>query len=86
MLSASPQPSEAKDWRSLYVAALVENDKNKIPCLIVDAEHAILERARELFKVAGDHIEEEQAIDDALYALHALRTCLSVHSGFAEAA
>jgi hypothetical protein len=27
-----------------------------------------------LFQTAGDHIEEEHAMDDALYALHALRS------------
>ena len=32
--------------------------------------------ARELFDSAGDNIEEEQAIDDAMYALHALRSAL----------
>ncbi len=30
-------------------------------------------RARELFHIAGDNIEEEQALDDTMYALHALR-------------
>ena len=29
-------------------------------------------RARELFYIAGDNIEEEQALDDTMYALHAL--------------
>ena len=33
-------------------------------------------RARELFHSAEDNIEEEQAVDDAMYALHALRSAL----------
>jgi hypothetical protein len=33
-------------------------------------------RARELFDSAEDNIEEEQAVDDAMYALHALRSAL----------
>jgi len=33
-------------------------------------------RARELFHSAGGNIEEEQAVDDAVYALHALRSAL----------
>src|ERR1035437_1921651 len=33
-------------------------------------------RAHELFHSAGDNIEEEQAVDDAMYALHALRSAL----------
>jgi hypothetical protein len=36
---------------------------------------AILARVEELFFVSNDHIEEEQILDDALYALHALRNC-----------
>jgi hypothetical protein len=33
-------------------------------------------RARELFRSEGDNIEEVQAVDDAMYALHALRSAL----------
>jgi hypothetical protein len=33
-------------------------------------------RARELFDSAEDNIEEEQAVDDAMYALRALRSAL----------
>jgi hypothetical protein len=72
-------------WKDLYVAALMEGNKDKIPTLIVEAEHAIVLRARELFKAAGDNIEEEQNLDDALYALHALRSCLTTHGRFADA-
>jgi len=32
--------------------------------------------ARELFHSAKDNIEEEQAVDNAVYALHALRSAL----------
>jgi len=30
---------------------------------------ALVARARELFHSAGDNVEEEQAVDDAMYAL-----------------
>jgi len=73
-------------WKRLYVAALLEGDKDKIPSLIVDAERAIVERARELFHAGGGSIEEQEGLDDALYALHALKSCLAVHGDFAEAA
>ena len=36
-------------------------------------QKALALRARELFHIAGDNIEEEQALDDTMYALHALR-------------
>ncbi|HLV85586.1 MAG TPA: hypothetical protein VKV39_01335 [Candidatus Sulfotelmatobacter sp.] len=78
--------SEGNDWRNLYVTALFENDRDKIPLLIERAERAIVQRARELFGAEGDHIEEEEALDDALYALRALKTCLATHSRCAEAA
>lgn len=84
MLSAPP--SQARVWKDLYVAALLEGDRDRVPNLIAEAERAIAERARELFRASGDHIEEEEAMDDALYALHALKSCLTAHGGFARAA
>lgn len=80
------QSAKAKDWKDLYVAALLEGDKEKIPPLIDQAERAIVDRARELFHIQGDHIQEEEGLEDALYALHALKTCLATHGRFAEAA
>lgn len=69
-------PSVLTTWRDLYVAALFETDKNRIPTRIADAERAIVCRARELFSAKSDTIEEDQALDDALYALRALQNCL----------
>jgi hypothetical protein len=69
-------PSKVRSWRELYTAALFETDKNRIPTRIADAEKAIVARARELFAAASDMIEEDQALDDALYALRALQNCL----------
>jgi len=60
-------------WRALYVAALFEPDDTRLPARIAEAERALVLRARELFQVAGDHIEEEEALDNAMYALNALR-------------
>lgn len=86
MATAKSGSLQAKNWRDMYVAALLEGDKDRIPCLIEQAENAIVERARELFQSEGDHIEEEEGLEDALYALRALKTCLAVHGKFAEAA
>jgi hypothetical protein len=61
-------------WRQFYKAALFELDANKVSDRIAEAETALVTRARELFHAAGDNIEEEQAVDDAMYALHALRS------------
>jgi hypothetical protein len=65
------------NWRELYSAALFETDEGRIPARIADAEKAIVARARELFSAGADMIEEDQALDDALYALRALQSCLN---------
>jgi hypothetical protein len=43
-------------WRALYVAALFETDKNRLPARIADAEKAIVARSRELFSAGSDTI------------------------------
>jgi hypothetical protein len=63
-------------WHSLYQAALFESDREKIPARIDAAEKAILDRVKQLFVINSDHIEEDQVLDDALYALRALRNCV----------
>ena len=57
----------------LYKAALFEVDKTRLPDRIAQAEEALVVRARELFQMAGDNIEEQHALDDTMYALHALQ-------------
>ena len=68
-----PQPG----WQALYQAALFETDPDKMADRIAEAERAILARAKELFVITGDHIEEDLVLNDALYALRALRNCVS---------
>ena len=63
----------SRAWRDLYKAALFEVDKTRLPERMAQAEKAVVLRARELFYAAGDNIEEGQALDDAMYTLHALR-------------
>jgi hypothetical protein len=66
-------------WRDLYRAALFETDRTKLPERISNAEQAIVARGRQLF---GFCIEdtEDQALDDALYALRALKSCLCLNT------
>jgi hypothetical protein len=64
---------DSRAWRELYQAALFEVDKTKLPGRIEQAEATLALRARELFHAAGDNIEEGEALDDAMYALHALQ-------------
>jgi len=82
-MSAVPVPAYPHNWRELYKAALFETDRAKIPVRIAEAEKAIVARARELFGAYGDTIEEDQALDDALYALRALQTCLGLQTNAA---
>jgi len=75
--SRNPSPRDWT-WRELYVAALMEANDEKMSARIAQAERAILDRVRELFYASADNIEEEQALDDALYALRALKSCLEL--------
>ena len=76
MASSATSKALSQTWRELYTVELFEPDRNLIPARIAEAERAIVARAHELFSSGVDTIEEDQALDDALYALHALRSCL----------
>lgn len=73
--NASPE-----NWRKLYVAALFEADNDKMSERIAAAEEAIVARGRELFAATSDTVDEDQSLDDALYALRALQHCLENRS------
>jgi hypothetical protein len=77
---------DAHNWRELYKAALFETDRQKLPSRIAEAEKTLILRARELFAMSGDNSEEGQAVDDALYALRALRNCLKLRTNDSTAA
>lgn len=79
MMNRAASQGTLQGWRELYCAALFEQDTNQIPARIVDAEKAIVARARELFTAGTDTGEEEQ-LDDALYALRALHSCLNIRA------
>jgi hypothetical protein len=76
----SAHSGNRQPWRELYTAALFETERERIPARIAEAEKAIVARSRELFSASSDTIEEDQALDDALYALRALQSCLQVNS------
>ena len=86
MATSGNLSSLAWGWRDLYVDALMEADNDRMSIRITNAERVMLDRAKELFQASGDNIQEEEALDDALYALRALKTCLEIHGGFATAA
>jgi hypothetical protein len=72
----TPLSTSKANWREFYRAAILGLDSTKLPQHIVEAEEAIVLRARELFHTAGDNAEETEALDDAMYALHALRSTM----------
>ena len=73
MKTAFPPCPDHGDWKSLYRAAILETNKNAIPEKVSTAEVAVLARGRELFYDGGT-FEEKEALEDALYALRALRS------------
>ena len=75
-----PASASLRDWRELYRTAISETDPQKAQLSIVEAEEALILRGRELFSISGDTSDEAEALDDALYALRALRSCLRFKS------
>jgi len=86
MVNEAPQAWQTEDWNDIYMAVLLDGDPDTVPFLIREAERAIIERARDLFQVSCDILEEEEALNDALYAVRGLKSCLAVHGRFTEAA
>jgi len=80
MIAPITNRPESTHRRELYKVAILELDQSKISGQIVEAEKAILERTKELLQEDGDSIEEKQALDDAMYFLHALRSTLGFNT------
>ena len=72
---------DSRYWRALYKAALSEIGNSKLPERIAEAEKAVVLRARELFQAADDNGEEKEALEDAMYALHALGSNCQMRQG-----
>lgn len=73
MKTAFPRCPDHGDWKALYQAAILETNTNARLRLVSEAEKAVVSRSRELFGTMGT-FEEKEALEDALYALRALRT------------
>jgi hypothetical protein len=68
-----PLPPCLNRWKILYRAAILETNKGLLPERVSEAEEAVKVRGREIFYGDGTP-EEKEALEDALYALHAFRT------------
>ncbi|MBZ5723187.1 MAG: hypothetical protein LAO03_22855 [Acidobacteriia bacterium] len=73
MNTAFPPCPKHTDWKTLYRAAIFESNKSVVPQRVSEAEEAVLARGREIFYGHGT-AEEQEALEDALYALRAFRT------------
>ena len=73
MTTAFPRCLKCIDWKALYRAAILETNKSILPERVSEAEAAVIARRREISYADGIP-EEEEALADALYALHAFRT------------
>ena len=75
MTSSRNPPFDARRWKAAYRAAIFCDVNTPIlDVRISDAESAIVARTRELFTQRGSDVQDERnAMDDALYALRALR-------------
>jgi hypothetical protein len=73
---SSPPHAESgsTNWRELYRDAILELDPLKLSVHIAEAEEVLIQRGRELAQEGGENIEEERALDDAMYFLRALRS------------
>ena len=71
-MTAVPPCSSHTHWKRLYRAAIFERQRSAISERILEAEQAVLGRARELLRSGGSR-EERDALDNALHALRAYR-------------
>ena len=64
--------NERDGWRTLYLAAVQENDRSLLPRRIAEARTAIVQQARRLFHSGLGSRDERQALDRAINALNSL--------------
>ncbi len=65
------------EWRAKSRKAILETDPSAVEQELADAESAVIARTRELFHGTGANVElERDALDDAIYALRALKHAL----------
>jgi hypothetical protein len=79
-MGADQSAETLRSWRGLYKAALFETDRSKLPSRIEEARRALALRSRELFASSPNCDGEVEAIENALYALHALENCMKLNT------
>lgn len=68
---------DTRRWRALYRSVIFSPNIGTDESSITEAQQAVIARVRELYHQAGPDIDvERDALEDALYALRALRNNL----------
>ncbi len=79
MSHSNTKSQDSWSWRTLYRSAILSVNIGVKEERIKAAEQAVIARARELYRESGPEVEiERDALDDALYALRALRNTLTL--------
>jgi len=73
--AASSQQERNIDWKELYVAALFEQDKDRLPEKIALAQLAIATKKQEL---SSGSIDERRVLENAAFSLQALAQCFAI--------
>ena len=68
---------DSTDWKSLYAAALFEDDRSKITNRVAEAESAMVLRARALLISPSGNQRESAEIDQSLRMLNLLKSCIA---------
>jgi hypothetical protein len=72
-LARSDDTRSKPDWQRLYLAAVLEVDRSKLPQRIRAAKAAILERLRHVESQEWSDGKEQAALNRALFVLELLR-------------
>jgi hypothetical protein len=76
-IGSAPGSYRNQPWYLAYRDAVFETDRSRVRERIVRAERMIICRERELYSLQNS-FGEQRALDNALNALRALRSCFGV--------
>jgi len=79
-MSRNQSAQALRSWRGLYKAALFETDESKLPLRIEEARRALIFRFRQLSATSPSYDGETEAIENGLYALHAVENRMKLNT------
>lgn len=79
MENAGSQNPHPRHWRVLYRSAVLETNNSQMAKRLSEAREAIAKHMRELFRETGADVDgQREAMNDAMYALEAIRVALEL--------